>query len=376
MLNRDIKSLIILLILVGFILSLIIFISLFCNPIQYDTKDFQDDIIPQHYNLEFIDQLDYMICNMTIFFQLTQNRYQFSIVKSIDHIIEISSIILYQKQILIPIKIQIKDDQIIITKNQWKKSFHTGNYSISIITYVNISNTIKSIFIRQIWSTKYRILFTNNHLFPYFSHSIYRSTFNINIISSDSIISNLPLNQISSSFENSQIAFALLYQYECRSMNLLQLCFPLYEIDLFSYIFNYTLNTIQIFESYFSRTFPLVKLTLITVLELNDQIISKSGLVFIDQNALLINISAERIIQQHELIFFIIAYQWIETSIQFNKDNKWIAKSLARSIANYLFNKINDPIGNNNIQIERFMSAVIIDSLCNTELVKQSNNIK
>jgi hypothetical protein len=120
----------------------------------------------------------------------------------------------------------------------------------------------------------------------------------------------------------------------------------------------------------------LIKLTLITVLELNDQIISKPGLVFIDQNILLNNISAERIIQQHELIFFILAYQWIETLIPFNKENKWIIKSLAKSIANYLYNKINEPIGNNNLQIERFMSAVIIDSLCNTELVKQSNNIK
>lgn len=363
MLNRDIKILIVLLILVGFTLSLMIFASLFYNPLQSNTEDFQNDIIPQHYNLEFIDHTDYIICHTIIFFQFTQNRYQFSIVKSIDHLVEILSITLYQKQISIPIRIRIENDRIIIKRRRWYRSFHQGNYSISISSHTNISNTIKAGFIRQIWSSKYRILFTNNHLFPYLSHSFYRSTFNINIITSDNIISNLPLNQITIPFEISNIAFALLHQYECRSTNILQLCLPIENMDLYSHIFNYTLNTIQIFETYFSRTFPLNKLTLVTVLELNDRIISKPGLVFIDQNALLTNISAEQIIQQHELIYFIVAYQWIDTLIQFDKDNKWFGKSLARSIAMHLY----DSNGNNNSQIERFMSAVMIDSLCNTE---------
>jgi len=74
-----------------------------------------------------------------------------------NHIIEISSIILYQKQISIPIDIEIKDEQIIIKKYQWKKFFHKGNYSISMIIHINITNTIKSIFIRQIWLSKYFI---------------------------------------------------------------------------------------------------------------------------------------------------------------------------------------------------------------------------
>jgi hypothetical protein len=72
------------------------------------------------------------------------------------------------------------------------------------------------------------------------------------------------------------------------------------------------------------------------------------------------------------LIYFIIAYQWIDTLIQFDKDKKWIGKSLARSIAMHLY----DPIGNNNSQIERFMSTVLIDSLCNNEFDKESNDIK
>ncbi|CAF1272042.1 unnamed protein product [Adineta steineri] len=218
-LNRDIK------ILVGFIFSLMIFVSLRDNPIQ----DFQDDIIPQHYNLEFIDYSDQMICNVIIFFQFTQDR------------------------------------------------------------------------------------------------------------------------------------FALLHQYECYTMDILQLCLP-------RNLFNYTLNTTQIFETYFSRTFPLNKLTLITVLESNDRIISKPGLVFIDQNILLTNISTKQILQQHESIFFLIAYQWVDTLIQFNNKNQWIGKSLARSIARHLFNKTNNPI-------EKFMSTVIIDSLCNTESDEKINNI-
>ncbi len=370
--NRDMKVLIVLLLLIGFTLSLIIFVNLFYHPLQSNTEEFQDDIIPQHYNLEFIDHTDYIICHTIIFFQFTQNRYEFSILKSIDHLVEISSVILYQKQISIPIRIQIEHDQMIIKRRSWRKRFHSGNYSISISTHVNISNTIKTSFIRQIWSSKYRILFTNKHLFPYLSHSFYRSTFNINIITSDYIISNLPLNQISSLFEISNIAFALLHQYECRTIDILQLCLPIDHLDLYSQIFNYTLNTIQIFESYFSRRFPLSKLTLVTVLEFNDRILSKPGLVFIDQNALLTNISAEQVIQQHELIYFIIAYQWIDTLIQFDKDKKWIGKSLARSIATHLY----DPIGNNNSQIERFMSTVLIDSLCNNEFVEESNDIK
>ncbi|CAF0932324.1 unnamed protein product [Rotaria sordida] len=380
MLNRNMKILIILLILVGFILSVIIFLSLFYHPIQLTIDDFQDDIIPQHYDLEFIDHVDYLICHMKISFQLTQNRYQFSIIKSNNHEIEISSIILYHNEISIPIKIQIKNNHIIIEKkNQWNKIFYSGNYIISISIHIIILNTIKSNFIHQIWSTKYRILFTNNYLFPYFSHSYYRTTFNINIISSDYIISNLPVNQISSLYDISQISFALLHQYECQTIDILQLCFPInssYEIDLFSYIFNYTLNTLRIFESYFSQKFPLNKLTLITVLELNDQIISKPGLVFIDQNTLLINISAEQIIQQREFIFLIIAYQWIDILIQFDKDTKWFSQSLARSIASHLFHKTYDTIGNNNSQIERFMSSIVRDSLCNPTLVEESNDIK
>ncbi|CAF2865135.1 unnamed protein product [Rotaria sp. Silwood2] len=318
----------ILLILVGFTLSLIIFVSLFYNPTQFNTDDFQDDIIPQHYNLEFIDHVDYLICHMKIFFQLTQNRYQFSIIKSIDHTIEISSIILHHKEISIPIDIQIKTNQIILEKK-------------------NVNGK--------------------------------KSTFNINIISSDYIISNLPLNQISSLYETSQVAFALLHQYECRSIDIVQLCFPInssYDIDLFSHIFNYTLNTIQIFESYFSRRFPLNKLTLITILELNNQIISKPGLVFIDQNVLLINTSGEQIIQQRELIFLIVAYQWIDLLIQFDKDTKWFGQSLARSIVSHLFHKTYDTIGNNNSQIERFMSTVVLDSLCNDKLIEESNDVK
>ncbi|CAF3670761.1 unnamed protein product [Adineta steineri] len=66
--------------------------------------------------------------------------------------------------------------------------------------------------------------------------------------------------------------------------------------------------------------------------------------------------------------FVLIAYQWVDTLIQFNNKNQWIGKSLARSIARYLFNKTNNPI-------EKFMSTVIIDSLCNTESGKQTNNI-
>jgi hypothetical protein len=276
----------------------------------------------------------------------------------------------------ISIEIRLKNNQIIIQKRHWKKLFHPGNYSISMIIHINISKTIKSPFIRQYWSSKYRILFTNNHFFPYLSHSFYRSTFNINIITSDTIISNFPLHQQTSSFDISQIAFAFLHQYECRSLNILQLCFPLYDIDFFSHIFNYTLNTIPIFESYFARTFPLDKLTIVTVLELNEQMISKPGLVFIDQNILLTNTSAEQILHQHQLIFLILAYQWIDTFIQFDRDHQWIGKSLARTIAHYLYNKFNDPIENNNLQIERFMSTVVLDSLCNTDLVEQPRNIK
>ncbi|CAF2480688.1 unnamed protein product [Rotaria sp. Silwood2] len=148
----------ILLILVGFTLSLIIFVSLFYNPTQFNTDDFQDDIIPQHYNLEFIDHVDYLICHMKIFFQLTQNR--------------------------------------------------------------------------------------------------------------------------------------------------------------------------------------------------------------------------EQIIQQRELIFLIVAYQWIDLLIQFDKDTKWFGQSLARSIVSHLFHKTYDTIGNNNSQIERFMSTVVLDSLCNDKLIEESNDVK
>jgi hypothetical protein len=245
--------------------------------------------------------------------------------------------------------------------------FRIGNYSISFITHINISNTRKSSFIRQIWASKYRILFTNNNFFPFLPHTFHSSTYHLNIITNDSIISNLPLNQISSLFDPSQIAFALLHQYECRSIDILQLCFPLSSFDFFSYLFNYTLTTNGLFQSYFSRSFPLDKLTLITVLELNDQILSKSGLVFLDQNIFLVNSSAELIIQQHQLIFSLLAYQWIDTLYHFERDKQWMAKSLARMIANYLFYQTHDPMGNNNLQIERFMSAVIIDSLCNTD---------
>ncbi|CAF4175934.1 unnamed protein product [Adineta steineri] len=237
-----------------------------------------------------------MICNVRIFFQFTQDRYYFLIIKS-------SLINLYHASNLIP----IENNRIIIKRRQWKKYFYKGNYSISIRTYINISNTIKNGLIRQIWSLKYRILFTNNYLFPYLPHSFYRSTFNINIITTDDIISYFPLNQINSLFDISYISFALLHQYECHTMDILQLCLPrnlFNDIDFYSYIFNYILNTIQIFETYFSRTFPLNKLTLITVLEFNDRIISKPGLVFIDQNILLTNISTKQILQQHESIFF------------------------------------------------------------------------
>lgn len=362
MFNRDIKSLILLLILVGFILNLIIFLGLFRYPIQLDTEDLQDDIIPQHYNLEFIDHSDSMICSVTILFQLTQDRYQFLIMKSIDHFIEISSISLYQKQRSISIEIQLKPNRIIIKKRQWKNVFPRGNYSISFFTHINISNTRKSSFIRQNWSSKYRILFSNNYFFPFLPHSFYQSTFHLNVITNDTIISNLPLNQTSLPFDHSQIAFALLHQYECRSIDILQLCFPVSSLDFFSYLFNYTLTTNQLFQSYFSRSFPLDKLTIITVLELNDQIISKPGLVFLDQNIFLTNSSIEHIIQQHQLIYSLLAYQWIDTLYHFDRENKWMARSLARTIANYLFQQIND-----NLQIERFMSAVIIDSLCTAD---------
>lgn len=314
MLNRDLKGFICLLILVGFTLSLIIFVSLFYNSIEINVEDIQDDIIPEHDNIEFIDQIDNMICHMKIYFQLTKNRYKFSIIKSIDHIIEISSIILSKQNNIIPIKIQLKSNQIIIIKkNQWNnKIFHQGNYSISLNIHINTSTTtttIKSNFIRQIWLSKYRILFTNNnYLFPYFLHSFYRSTFSINIISSDNIISNFPLNQINSLIDISQISFALLYQYECRSNDILQLCLPrnfLNDIDLFSYIFNSILNTNKIYENYFSKIFSLNKLIIITVLELNNKIDSKFGLIFIDQNILLKNIPFEEISQQYEFVYLI-----------------------------------------------------------------------
>jgi hypothetical protein len=110
----------------------------------------------------------------------------------------------------------------------------------------------------------------------------------------------------------------------------------------------------------------LDKLTLFTILELNDQIITKPGLVFLDQNIFLVNSSAELILQQHQLIFSMLAYQWIDALYNFDRDNQWIGKSLARTIANYLFHQTYDPMGNNHLQIERFMSAVVIDSLCNT----------
>ena len=362
MFNRDIKRLIVLLILIGFTLNLIIFLSLFSHSIHSDV----DDIIPQHYNLQFIDHSDYIVCHQTIFFQLIQDRYEVFIEKNIDHTIEISSINLYRKQRSIPIEIQIEPTRIIIKKQQWRNIFPIGNYSISFFTRINISNTRQSSFIHQYWSSKYRILFTNNHFFPFLPYSSYRSTYHLNIITNDSIISNLPLNQTSSLLDPSQIAFTIFDQYECRSMDILQLCFPSSSFDFYSYLFNYTLTTHRLFQSYFSRLFPLDKLTLFTILELNDQIISKPGLVFLDQNSFLVNSSAELILQQHQLIFSMLAYQWIDALYNFDRDNQWIGKSLARTIANYLFHQTYDPMGNSHLQIERFMSAVVIDSLCNT----------
>ncbi|CAF2135172.1 unnamed protein product [Rotaria magnacalcarata] len=377
MLNRTMKVCLILLVLVGFLLSSIGFLRLFYNSIEFTSEDLQDDIIPQHYQLEFIDHVDHLICHLNIFFQLTQNRKQLRIRQPIDHTIERSSIILYDKQSSIPIEIQIENNQIIIKKLAWKNIFYQGNYTIAISSYINLR---KENFIHQTWSSKYRILFTKNYLFPHFSHSYYRSTFNINIISSDYIISNLPLHKTSSSFEISHVAFTLLHQYDCRSMNILQLCFPIinasYEIDLYSHLFNYTLNTIQIFETFFSQKFSLDKLTFVTVLELNDEIISKPGLVFVDQNALLVNTSAEQIIQQHELIFLVVAYQWIDATMQFDQDTKWFSQSLAKNIARHLFHRTNDPIENNHSHIERFMSTIVRDSLCNINSVEEANHVK
>ncbi|CAF1304340.1 unnamed protein product [Adineta steineri] len=106
-LNRDIKILIVLCILVGFILSLMIFVCLRDNPIQSNIEDFQDGIIPQHYNLEFIDYSDHMNCNVRIFFQFTQDRYYFLIIKS-------SLINLYQASNLIP----IENNRIMIKRRQ------------------------------------------------------------------------------------------------------------------------------------------------------------------------------------------------------------------------------------------------------------------
>lgn len=351
----------ILFILIGLILSLAITVILLKNSIKISADNLQNDIIPKHYDIEFIDHIDYLKCYTKIYFVLTQNRYEYSINIPMDHTIQISSVLLYYKQSLIPVNIEINNRQIIIKKHTWKKIFYQGNYTISINSHVNL----KENFIHQTWSSKYRILFTKNDLFPYFHSSYHQPTVNMNIITADVIVSNLPLNETSSSLQISDVAFSLLHQYECRSMDILQLCFPMInstnDIDLFSYIFNYTLTTIQIYKSYFSRKFPLDHLTIVAVLELNDRFISKPGLVFVDQNTLLVNTSAEEIIQQHELIYLLIAYQWINVLIRLNEDTTWFSPSLAKSIAYHLFYKIHDP---NHMQIVRFMSTVVRDALC------------
>ncbi|CAF3525471.1 unnamed protein product [Adineta steineri] len=118
-LNRDIK------ILIGFILSLMIFVSLRDNPIQ----DFQDYIIPQHYNLEFIDYSDNMICNVRILFQFTQDRYYFLIIKS-------SLINLCRASNLIP----IENNRIIIKRRQWKKYFYKAYQWVDTLIQFNNKN--------------------------------------------------------------------------------------------------------------------------------------------------------------------------------------------------------------------------------------------
>ena len=299
---------------------------------------------------------------------------QFSIFKSSDQTIEQESLALHQQENHISIRSRIDTDQIIVRKHPWKHRFRPGNYSISINSRMNVSNRITTGFVRQIWADDHRVLFTNRHLFPYIRAPHHQPTFNMNIISSDQIVANLPLGQLSPVFELTDIGFALLRNYECRSMKAVELCLPsssLPSIDLFSHLLNLTTNIMPIFDGYFSRAYPWTRLTMIAVLQLNQPFLSLPGLVLLDQNQFLTNTSTVEILQQQQLIFDLLAHQWIDSS---DDDQRWISQSLARSVANHLFQQTKDPLNNHHWQWERLMSTVIIDSLCSPTLTQQSVN--
>ena len=330
------------------------------RTMNFDQTDCQEHLSVEHYDLEFVERWNEMECRTIIVVALKRPCRHLSIVKSTEHVVESTTM---ERDGPLPVEVRTDVERIVLES---KRLLQPGNYSISISTRTKVSNTLRASFVRQSWSDDYRVLFTNRVLFPHISSSSNESaTWNVNVLSSDQIVSNVPLNETRPFEGFSQLAFALLHRYECRSAGMVQLCLPMPlvpSMDLFTHLMNLTVTSIELLQGYVAHPYPLKPLTLVAVLELNEPFLSSAGLVLIDQNKLLRNQSAADVLQQRQVILFILAYQWLDAIVRTDDGHPWSTMSLARTIADDLSQATPS-------SLERAMSTVVLDSLCSTESI-------